>query len=139
MDNAISELVTATIRAFTQDILPLLIGVVALWITSVLVPMVKRQMQLRLSFDQRALLVQVAAMAVLAAEQLYAANKSTIDDLAKAKRDYAFKLIYQWFHERGIEVSVDEIYQAIEASVMDQFNRDRNAAIGTANAPPSTS
>jgi hypothetical protein len=60
---------------------------------------------------------QVASMAVKAAEQ------ANVAGLVKEKRDYAFALIEKRLAANGYTLDIDLIYAAIEAAVLDEFNR----------------
>jgi hypothetical protein len=64
-------------------------------------------------------LEEVAKMAVLAAEQ--AGVSTLIDD----KKEYALDIAEKRLAEYGLKVDLDMISAAIEAAVMEQFNKDK--------------
>ena len=63
----------------------------------------------------------VAGMAVKAAEQ------AKMSDLIVDKREYAFEIIERWLSQKGVTLDVDIIYAAIEAAVLEEFNRHKLA------------
>lgn len=63
-----------------------------------------------------------ARMAVLAAE------KAQLPAWAEGKRDYAFAIVEKMLAAKGLAIDIDVIYAAIEAAVLDQFNRDKEPA-----------
>ena len=64
---------------------------------------------------------RIVEVAVKAAEGAGAAG--FIED----KKEYAVQLAHQWLMEQGIEIDLDVIIAAIEAAVLDEFNKDRLA------------
>jgi len=65
------------------------------------------------------LLEKIARMAVLAAEQ------SGLSGAIQDKKAYALDLVENALLERGIKVNIHEIEAAIEAAVMNEFNRGK--------------
>ena len=65
------------------------------------------------------ILQEAARIAVLAAEQMNLAGQ--LDE----KLDFAVGIAQSFLNEHGVELELDLIIAAIEAAVMDEFNRDK--------------
>lgn len=68
-------------------------------------------------------LEQFARMAVRAAEQSGAAG------LIVDKRKYAFEIVEKMLLEKGWKIDLDVIYAAIEAAVLEEFNKETETII----------
>ena len=84
-----------------------LIGLMSAVITSVIVPLVKA----KTSANQQVVIAALARTAVLAAQQLYAADEG------QKKKEYAQNYVAQLMKKHGVTLSSDEVGAAVEAAV----------------------
>ena len=84
-----------------------LIGLMIAVITSVIVPLVKA----KTSANQQVIIASIARTAVLAAQQLYAAEDG------QKKKAYASEYVSSLMKKHGLTLSSDEVDAAVEAAV----------------------
>jgi len=107
------------VQVFLMALAPILAGIFTAWAV--------QQFKLakgKLTQEQLYWLELVANTAVKAAEQ------AKLGGYISDKREYAFELIEQQLKQYGYTFDLDVIYAAIEAAVMDEFNRAKQPAVG---------
>ena len=74
--------------------------------------------------NQQNALLNLAKQAVLAAEQL------GINNVIQDKKEWAFELVDELLKKQGINVTAAQINAAIEATVMEEFNKQETIVSG---------
>jgi hypothetical protein len=111
-----SELLSAVLMAVLSLVLPFVARalvrlLVAKW----------GEVQSKMTTQQLAVLNVVTTLAVQAAEQL------GLSEQIKDKKAYALQVAYQWLKDKGIDIDLNYLDAAIEAAVLEEFNRDKPA------------
>lgn len=96
-------------------VLPVLAAAATAWIAQKV-----REGAARLTEHQRKVLLAVVQTAVLAAEQAGAAG------YVKDKKAYALEVAQGWLKQQGVKIDLGLLDAAIEAAVLEEFNRYRS-------------
>lgn len=92
--------------------LPILAAAVVGWILQSI-----REGWARLDDRKREMIAEAVKVAVYAAEQAGAAG------LIEGKKEYALEIAEKWLASKGINLNIDLLDAAIEAAVLEEFNR----------------
>jgi hypothetical protein len=108
------QFVSSLLQAFLLAILPVLAVVAVRWVWSV-----TKTEAAKLDEQTLRTLMMLAGMAVKAAEQ------AKLSEYIEDKKTYALGFCHDWLALRGIDMDVEAVSAAIEAAVMDEFNREK--------------
>jgi len=108
----ISELLQAILLA----VLPVLAAAGIRWLVSEV-----KVAQAKLTTEQQVIVKNIVTVAVLAAEQFGLVAKAK--GILFEKKDWALGIVTARLKEIGLDVDFDYISEAIEAAVLDEFNR----------------
>ncbi|NMC30740.1 MAG: hypothetical protein GYA45_11790 [Pelolinea sp.] len=114
------EFLSGFIEIFLKAVLPVLATALASLVAALItkgINWLKSKLDLQMQF----ILNEAVKSAVLAAEQVH------LVDAAIIKKDYALDYATRWLAARGYKIDLGLIGDAIEAAVLEQFNKDRAA------------
>ena len=108
-------------QAFLGVILPMLATALAGMLAGLVMKGIN-WVQSKCDLQLQMILNAAVKSAVLAAEQVH------LVDAAIQKKDYAVDFATKWLAERGYKINLDVLSDAIEAAVMEEFNKSRVTA-----------
>lgn len=117
-----NEVLMNFVSLFLQNVLLAFASLAASFVAAWLLAKVKSvwaDLREKLSVQQADFLKQAALFAVQAAEQ------AGMGGLIKDKKTYAVEVAQIWLANKGLTIDLELIAAAIEAAVLEQFNKDK--------------
>jgi len=112
------DLLSAFVEIFLKAVLPSLATALAGLLLALVMKGIN-WLKSKLDLNTQFILNEAVKAAVLAAEQVH------LGDVLIDKKDYALDYATKWLASRGYKIDLAIVADAIEAAVMDQFNRSR--------------
>lgn len=114
-----SDVLWKFVESFVVALVPILVPLLAAWILPKVIGAWKG-LKSKLDSDAIYLIESIAGMAVKAAEQ------AKLSGFITDKKTYAMEFVESWLKARGVKLDLKLIDSAIEAAVLDEFNRDKS-------------
>jgi hypothetical protein len=114
-----SDVLWKFIESFVVALVPILVPLLAAWLLPKAIGAWKG-LKSKLDSDDIYLIESIAGVAVKAAEQ------AKLSGFIQDKKTYAMEFVEDWLKARGVKLDLKLIDSAIEAAVLEEFNRDKS-------------